>query len=356
MIGSLSVFIGLCAGLAPVDMAQVVAERLTALDKLVVDLTVDIYGTHTDTPVLDRAAWEKLIVTLPFHLTILRPNVRAEALKDDPEVGYEPSVGCVYDGTYTQRSVRPSRTTGHVVYHMLPDVQSGVLRNDPILQVFDLGIFDAAPPGRLNIVDVLRHPSATLVRSVGGISTYSASLPMDGYEYTIHFELDINQRGTPLRMKTVLDYDNPDFPPSYYEQFVLRTAEVNGAEFPMETAVTHWGAKVPHYWTVHLFRVNAVEVRDDLSVDDVRIEIDRRNAAVNEYFPDARVRYTAFDQAGQLIEEDEYFKAAGPDTGDIAAILSAHAIPWRMGVPPAAALIGLTTAVTLTYVARRVRR
>lgn len=352
MPAGLVILTALATGLPPADMADVVAARLQALDGLVVDLTLEVYGAHSDTPVLDPAAWDTLWDTLPFRVTILRPNVRVEALKDEPERGYEPVVACIFDGTYTSRHVRPSRRSGRVFYQTLPDVQSGIVRCHPLLQVFDLGIFDAAPPGHLNIVTVLQHPSAILVRSVGGVSTYAASVPMGRFESTIHFEMDINERGTPLRIKTTLDNDHPDLVNSYYEQFALRTTEVNGAELPVETAVTHWGPKFPHYWTVNLYRVEAVEVRADLSPDDLRIEIVRRDSCVNEHFPDASVHQTEYDEDGRLVWEDRWFSAADSDTGDAEAIKAKHAIRWRMTIPPVAGLIGLSMAGLLTYRSR----
>lgn len=347
MVGGLVVFSAMAVGLAPLEMAEVVAQRLSALDKLTVDVTLEVYGAHSDVPVLDRAAWDTLIDTYPFRLTISRPNLRAEFLKDDAAMGFVPVVASVYDGIYTSREVGLARD-GRAHYVVVPAAQSGVLRWHPLLQVFDLGIYDSAPPGRLNILDVLRHPSAVLVRSAAGVATYAASVPGSGY--SIRFELDINERGTPLRIKSALDYDNANIPPSYYEQFALRTAEINGAEFPMETAITHWGAAMPNFWNVWLYRVTNVQVREDLVADEVRVNIEQRNARVTEYLPHGGVHQTVYDDAGQIAGEDDWFTGAEP--ADPGAIVSRDSIRWRMCIPPGAALIGLTVATLLTYWSR----
>ncbi len=339
------------AGLAPADMADVVAQRLAALDKLVLDVTEEVYGAHSDTPVLDRAPW-KLIATFPYRLAILRPNVRVEALKDDPQAGYKPVVASVFDGTYSARLVRPPPHGGKWVYTVVPQArQAGVLLAHPLLQAFDLGIYDCPPPGDLDIVSVLRHPSATVVRSIGGISTYAVSVPTP--YYAMHFELDLNEEGLPLRVKSALEYPDPNIPPTYYEQFILQTTEVNGADLPIEIAITHWGAKMPHYWNVWLYRVDNIELRNDLSIDDVRVEVKRRNSVVNEYLPDGAARQTVYDENGDEIEAQSFFHAADAETGDPAAI--ARAVRSRKGIGPAAAAVGVSTALALAYVARRGR-
>jgi hypothetical protein len=347
MVSALMLFIA-ASGLAPADMADLIEQRLAALDRLVLDVTLEVCGGHSDSPVLDRAAWN-VLATYPYRVSILRPNVRVEFLKDDPQAGYQPVVASVFDGEYTQRSARPS-ARGTWVYGVVPQArQAGVVLWNPLLQVLDLGLYDSPPPGDLNIVSVLRDPSATLVRSVGAISTYAALVPTS--HFPMRFEMDIDDAGLPLRIKSSIEYREANTPPTYYEEFVLQTTPVNGAELPTEIAVTHWGAKMPNYWNVWLYRVSSVEVCNDLTAADVQVEVERRNAAVTEYLPDGTARVTQYNERGEPTDTTSFSHPVNADTGDPAAI--ARAARWNKAVGPAAGGIGLVTALALAHLARR---
>lgn len=341
MIGTLAVFIGLTGGLAPADMAAVVAERLRALDRLVVDVTLESYGGLSGTPSLDPAAWGHEFDSMPFRLAIGRPNLYIEFLKDDETRGYEPVVACAFDGTYTSRHVRPRRQDGRTVYTVAwGRERAGVLWGE-VLQPFDLGLFHVPAGGGLNTATVLRHPSARLVRDAGGVSTYAASMPWDGY--TVRVELDLDARGTPLRLRTTADFDSPNAPSACCEQFLVRTTEVNGELFPVETVTTFWG--LPDRWSVSRVFVNSVETRPELSRDDLRIEVDRRQALVIESFPDGRRTATTYDDAGEVISRDVY------DPAEV-AVAAQRTARWRRAVPPVAAAVGLSTALLLSYLSR----
>ncbi len=345
MIGALAVFIGLSGGLVPAEMAEVVAGRLRALDQLIVDVTLESYGGLCGTPSLDPAAWGRELDSVPLRLTIGRPNLRVEFLKDDEARGHEPVVACVVDGTYTSRHVRPRRPDGRIVYTVAwGRERAGVLWGE-VLQPFDLGLFHCPALGGLNTATVLRHPSAKLVRDAAGVSTYAASLPLDGY--SVHVELDLDPRGTPLRLKTIADFDSPNAPSACCEQFLVRTTEVNGELFPVETVTTFWG--LPDHWSVSRVLVNSVETRPELARDDLRIEVDRRQALVIESFPDGRRMATTYDDVGEVISRDVYDPAE-------AAAATQRNTRWRRAVPPVAAVVGFSTALLLTFLSRAVVR
>jgi len=346
MIGVLTSIIGLCAGLAPGEMAEVVAARLRALDKLEIHLTVESYAGLSGTPVLDRGAWGTPYESYPYRLTILRPNVRAEFLKDDEARGYEPVVAALVNDTYTARHVRPLRADGKTLYTVANGTGDGGVLPREALQVFGLGVFHYAPPWALDIVGVLQHPSAVLVRSSGGVSTYAASLRVEKYAYTVHFELDIDDAGNPLRVKTVADFDHADTPDACAEQFLVRSEGIDGVEVPMETVVTLWG--LPDHWSVSVVRVDQVRFLPDLSLDDIRIEIERHDAHVSEYSADGRRHSTTYDAAGQVIQERFFDPADSPGVQ--------QASSWRMAVPPVAMVVALGTAGLLTHASRQVRR
>ena len=180
MTSTALLLVTLTGPIVPADMAGLVSERLARLDRLVVDVTVEVYGVHSDAAVLDREQWSGPLSTYPYRLTIVRPNVRAEFLKDERALGYEPVVASVFKGTYTSRHVRPD-ASGRTSYRITPGVvESGVLGWTQILQVFDIHMYEATIP-QLNIVDLLRNPNAVFVRCAGGVCTYAVSVPMDGY-------------------------------------------------------------------------------------------------------------------------------------------------------------------------------
>ena len=112
--------------------------------------------------------------------------------------------------------------------------------------------------------------------------------------------------------------------------------------------------KAPGYHNVNFYRVTAVEVDDDLEPDDVRIEVDRRNAIVFEYRLDGAVKQTFYDQDGQVAKTKEFLANSGPS--DSVKIVSRESTRWRMTIPLVAVAVGIATALGLRCVARKASR
>jgi len=332
------------AGLSASEMAALVRERLERLDRLVVEVTWETYGMKGPAPLLDQSRWtHRPMRDLPFRLTIVRPNALIEYLLDDPNFGAEPVTGSVFDGSYVEVSSRPN-PSGRMVYMVHPcRVEAGVASMGPLLQVFDLHLYEAAIP-QLNILRLLEEREAVCIRAAGGVYTYAASVrPEAEPAYTDYYEFDVNQRGTPLRVKSVLQPDDPERPAFTREQFVLVTREVNGAEFPMETVVRHTNQNVPNWHVFYVYRVTGVEVRDDLTPEDVRIGVERRNGVVIEYRalsgrePD---RVTEYDESGQVIRCEEFY-GIGPAPEELLGNSPAR----RRAIVVAAGGVGLLMAL-----------
>lgn len=353
MFQAVLVLAGLAGGLPPAEMAEVVARYYTRFDKMVVEVSLAAYGLHGDVPTLDRASWTP-IGQYPYRLTIVRPNLRIESLRDDPDEGYEPTNESIYENTYVARSVRRVRdgkwyyTIHHGTWH------EGSVTSHPILQVFGFQMFEALMYGReFNLVHVLQHPSARLVGHVASVSTYTASVRIDPYRYAIHYQIDLAQCGLALRVRSVFDFfDDPEHPSVVDEQRVLSTMNVAGQELPAEVVVTRTNPKVPQYHSICVYHVTDVASRPELTDADVRIEVERRNAFV--YETDRRkgtkTIYT-YDEAGNEVEASE-LNPATPIDGDNSP---PESLTWRRAVAPAAAVVGLTVALGLGLVARRAR-
>jgi len=360
MLSALLVVQTFAGAIPPAEMAAIASERLSRLDHLVVELTVKCFGIHSDAPSFDPADWDQpggFSSVHPYRLTIVRPNVLAEYLRDEPEAGFVPNVTSVFDGMTTGYNIRPYK--GKRFYGVVPlPVANTPVTWDPVLQVFDIDMIDSSIP-QLNVVRLLEEHSAVCVRSAGGIYTYSVSIRPDDY-HEERFDFDLNGRGTPLRVRSVFDYDQAEAAYDIYEQFVLATTEVNGAEFPLETVAFHYSnPRMPNYYNVFVYSVTDVRSEPDLTPESVRIDIDRRNAVVTEALPDGREVQTWYDENGTVEKTEEWYGVTWTmeEMERIQALptLSGAALPWRMFIPPVAGAVGVATALGLWFVSRRGR-
>jgi hypothetical protein len=353
-------------GTPPDQMAVIVSDRLSRLDNLTIEVVRRIYDVQAGKSPLDPNAWEvapdDIIgdTPFPYRLTIHRPNVLCEFLMDREEWGYVPLRASVFDGQYIHQQVRPDRF-GRATYSVVPgQVQAGIFGACPLLQIFDIHIYDS-PIAYLNLARLFSETEVRLVRFVGGVSTYVASLPLPGNALVFHYEFDLDPWGTPLRFKTIYEY--PDAQPSILEQFTLEVMEVNSAWLPTDTVTTGWLsidtlasmpepiAIAPGY-TVQHFQVTSVQSRPDLVPEAVRIEPDRRNARVATYYRDGTVEQIVYDEAGQIVDRVEFF--AGTQAVDpLARYLPHDALRWRLAVPVVAVGLGLAAMLTLRGVSRR---
>lgn len=350
-------------GIAPEQMAQIVAERLQALDHLRIEYVHCVRIAPLHGSPLDRTRWEgiwdtdtgtDLADTFEHRITIVRPNALDEWFTDLPDEGYEPVDASVFDGRYVSRHVYPDRD-GRDHYSIVGwNVEAGVFRWCPVLQVFDLHVVDSVIP-QLNLLRLFEEYDVRLIRSAGGVHTYTVSVPMLEYDYTQHFEFDLNGRGTPLRFRTTTEYHAEDLSgantANTREQFVLATAEVNGAELPTEVVVAGYNLHVVDYYGVHHIVVTSYEVADDLTAESVRIEPELRNSVVTTYRPDHTVLYTTYDVDGQIVEEAETY---GPEPWDEdAQVVPRSSLSWRMAIPVVAVLTGVAVVLVLRFTSWR---
>lgn len=349
------------AGLSPAEMADVVAGHLAGFDRVICDVVFEYFFIEGDAPTLDRSQWVPSDQRFPYRLTIVRPNLKIESLRDDPEEGYEPLVAYIYNHTYTRRSVRPTHhgAWSYAIVRGTPLAFS--VGTHPLLQVFGFQILDSARwYQEFNVVSVLREPSARLVRQVGGLRTYTARARMGRYPYSQFFELDVGKGGLVTRMRILLDYDDPQLLDVTDEQIVLATTDLDGTEVPTETVVFRSNPKLPRSHVAMVYRVEQIERRPELTDEDVRFEVERRNAFVTEEDmadeTGARIwRY--YDAEGRVRDEDllgpKTFNPDDPNELWRGGEITRSAQRWRWLIGPAAGVVGLLTAGGLAFVARR---
>lgn len=245
------------AGIPAQEMRELVARRLSQLDKLRIEMTSRVFTCPAGKSPLDRANWQESRwgIAYPHRIKLVRPDLLDEKLVDVPEKGYVPVVTSVFNGGAVRRHVRPDKN-GRTVYSVVDwDPQVGSYAEIPLLQVLDVHIQDSLVP-QLNLLRLFDEHAVTLVRGVGDVSTYTASL--DRGTCVIQFEFDLNARGTPLRFKTVLGFQDNGLQPGTWEMYTLRTQEVNGAEFPVESVVTVFNPNVfTTHCGVHYFEVTS---------------------------------------------------------------------------------------------------
>lgn len=335
------------------DLAQAVHARLAALDQLSIEYTHSVFRMPADRSPLDREAWGDPFDSFPNRIHIVRPDVLAEFLKDDPNLGYEPVVASTGQLGYVSRHPRPA-PDGKLVFHVVPrEIQGGFLRWSPILQVLDVHMQDSTVP-LLSIARMFDEGRVTIVRTVGSVISCAATVPMTDFGYTVNYDFDLNDFGTPLRVRSTLQYDDPELLPVTWEQFVLETQLVNGAEFPTEAIVTVHNPNVdPKYRGVHHYTVTSVLTDPALTQDALRVHVVRANSIVHEFGPNGSGVHRVYDENGALLRELETLSGPEPLTADERKRVSRDSLNWRKGIPIAAAFAGVLAVVGVRFLTRR---
>ncbi len=283
----------------PDCMEPRVAARLSRLDHLIMWVDSTMYVCDGDISPLVSAAWRHPN-QYPFQLTIVRPDYRFEFLRNEPELGYIPVTSAVVDRIYTSRRACSTKAAWRI-YEVVPEAGvGGTLLFCPLAQVFDLHLQDSTIP-QLNLLEVFRRFAVTLVERHTDSATYRADVPMNGF--TSRYEFQLNARGTPLRVRTELLYDDPGLRSAVWEQHTLATTEVNGAELIIEAIVTIQNPNVGTHYGVHHFIVTEYAQDSSLTKDSIRLPVERRNAAVSDYLPDGSRVKRYYDAGGNLIRE-----------------------------------------------------
>lgn len=340
-------------GIAPREMRELVAQRLSRLDKLRIEMTSKRFILPAGKSAFNRANWEEGRggIAFPHRILLVRPDLLDENLVNVPEKGYAPLVTSVFDGGAVVRKVLPDKN-GRTKYNVVEwDPQVSFYGSVPLLQVLDVHIQDSFVP-QLNLLRLFDEYPVALVRGVGEVSTYTASI--DHGPVVVGFEFDLNARGTPLRFKTVLNFQKPGLRPATWEMYTLRTQEVSGAEFPVESVVTVFNPNVvTTFGNVHYFEVTSVSVDPNLSPDDVRIVPELRNANVTVGGADGRNRARWYDANGSVVYDKEYLNPQSAVNGPLA---SRESLRWRWLIPAGSCAVAVLAVLGLRFVSARRRR
>ncbi|MFH1746591.1 MAG: hypothetical protein ABIG44_06035 [Planctomycetota bacterium] len=333
----------LIAGIPPEQMGNVVADRLAALDKLEIEMTLERYNVPLSASPLDRNAWTPIPGPeggFRHQITVVRPCALGVMLTDDE--GYTPTrYAANENGLVTQR-LAPLEN-GRTFFAESNYITHSLLTTAPVLDALDIHIADSSIP-LFNLRRIFEETEVALVRTVGPVSTYVASQLMN--DTTQHYEFDLSEQGTPLRMKIILEWTMPDGRPAQAvrEQFTLATMAVNGAELPSEVAFVPDPpvAAGLDYTTVTLVRITSATVRPELTAESVALAPEYRNSIVTtwDYFSEERISTLEYDEDGNQValtrvEESEARQAV------------------RAATPVTSGLVGLGVAVSLILATRR---
>lgn len=304
-----------CGQISSSDMAELVSERLNRLDRVVLGMDATTWLLPSECDSEDQACWYYFDGATPIvhkhRLTVVRPGILDEWLTDLPERGFVPVEVSLSDGRVVAKHVRPS-DRGWTNYEIVEGTGHASLFSwSPILQVIDIQIMDSQIP-QWNMRRIFQECDVTFVRSNDGINEYRASRDMGSFRQDYEFSLD--DRGTPLRFKTIQTYDDSSLHPATWEQRVVNTVDLDGVALPCETLVTidNPNLNLP-YKTLHHFVVTSIEQNTELSCENVRIEPSLRNSSIATYYADGtKVRHIR-DANGNVVQTDEVIGAMGPD-------------------------------------------
>lgn len=330
----------LTTGLPPAEMANVVADRMARLDKLVVEVDAELYNCANTFSPTDRSNWvdpgppgdggRRL-------LRIVRPGLFEESFVD----GQPMSILSSFEPGRSVRRAPNLSPSGRIFYSVEDNPVTAGYTRIPLLQMFDVQIHESWVPG-LNILRLLRDYPATLTGSDGEISTYEVSLRSDlpGASRE-HYEFDLNPRGTPLRFRTRLE--NPAGTTYESTTYTLATIEINGAELVTEAVTASTNTYTGPLYGITRLVVRSARVDEALTARDVRLEPERRNSFV--------WTRTLNGSSTALVETKQEYDEAGVL---VASTRSAgtSGLAWHGSIFPVAAAFGAATALGVALVSR----
>jgi hypothetical protein len=134
-----------------------------------------------------------------------------------------------------------------------------------------------------------------------------------------------------------------------WEQHTLATTEVNNAELITEAVVTIQNSNVGTHYGVHHFIVTEFVLDPKLTKDSIRLQVDRRNAAVSDYSADGSRVKRYYDAEGNLTRELSLGAAPEPPQAPQGPSTEANtaAAPRRAWLP----LSGLSAGAGLALLA-----
>ncbi len=325
-------------GIPVEEMRGVFRDRLVQLDGLVVELVSETRINDAGADPLDSSNWHTPLFVGDHRLTIVRPNVLHNFLKDDEQAGYSPEDIAIVDGGYT---CRQGPLPNGMMYFESCDfsIQRGFHGNTPLLQAFDLHFIDGPRTG-LNIFDLLADDSTILLRGDAQCSTYQTTYTAGNTVWTCEFEL--TARGTPMHVVTSIMQGATLM--QSREQWTLSTMEVNGAELPRETLIETRMPNLAAHSGLERFVVQSVTHHDGMVREDVEIVIERQNAIVWTDYSDGRREKATYDASGGLVLLVSQNRYALADS------VSKDTFAWRGAIPGVAAGAGILSMFALYLV------
>lgn len=335
MLPSLIALVLVADGVPPKQMADIVAERLSRLDRLVLEVEVEVFlapssATFDD----DRSTWDG-----PYpagsgahrRLRIVRPC----SLEENWGNGDARGMSAFSPGRTVQRLWRPSYAT--TIYTVKEDVMtSATYSSVPLLTMFDVQIHESFVPG-LNTLRLLSEYPTKLLRVEGDVNAYQTQLAVHAFgDWTETYEYDLDACGTLLRQR--MRRENSAF--WFEREFrVLSTLDVNGAALPAEfLSITR--NSVADSVAIHRFVVTSACVDASLAPANVRIEPERRNSAIHVTRADLSEESERYDSNGVLIASSAW---------------EARRDVWRRAILPTAATCALAAACGLAFMRRASR-
>ncbi|MCG3125989.1 MAG: hypothetical protein CHACPFDD_00817 [Phycisphaerae bacterium] len=275
-------------------MRAAIADRLAALDHLVLDVRTTGFTLPRGASPLDRTQWTPTHAqSFENRLTIVRPDVLAESLLNTPT--YSPTLTSLSDGVLTSKRLRPSSAGTTFWTRNARNIGVNWYSAYPLLWFCDIQLQDCAVT-QLNLLRVFDEYHPHYVRTLGEVHTFAANVPMADYQ--LDYEVDLNIRGTPLRSTIVVRTLSGELI-GRWELLALAFREVNGAQLCTEAVSTVHNPSVSVSWNgLQHFAVTADSHVPSLTCDDVRLDLDLRNAVVED---EGRQVVEYYDADGRLL-------------------------------------------------------
>lgn len=323
-------------GIQPTDMANIVSERLSRLDHLVIDVEARVFLAPLNATFEDRSSWDGPYPPGPGQyrrLRVVRPYSLEESWTSEESRGSNPArITTAY--TPGRAVQRIATQTGPTVYNVKEDLMTSSAYNSvPLLTMFDIHVHESFVPG-LNTLRLLRDYPTEFIGVEGDVYTYRTQLHVECVtDWTETHEYDLNSRGTLLRHR--MRRERPTF--WFEREFrVLATQDVNGAELPTEFVCMTTNSVVENYG-IHSFTVTSAQVDESLVASRILFEPERRNCAIHSIRAD-------------LSRVEEHYDADGVLVASTAVETVRDG--WRKGLLPSAATGALVTVFGLARVRR----
>ncbi len=325
----------------PTEMLDIFTQRLSRLDKLVLEVQVEQYFAPFSDEYTDPASWDGPYEPADGGRRILR-IVRPYAVDESFAGGAPVPIRTSFSPQRVVQKLSATTQDGRSYFCVHDnDVTPSTYSAVPLLQMFDLQIHESFVRG-LNILNLLRDHPTVVVDCVGDVTRYRSEVGIAGWgEWTEIYEYELNSRGTPLRFEMTKEaLDGSGF--VFRREFVTQaTMEVNGAELVSEAFVftSNTNDNVTRY-AVHRMTVTSAAVDTSLTSQDVLFEPETRNSLVWTKNADLSEGIVTYDENGTILARESDSRTAQP---------------WRKTLLPVASAVGVLTIVALAATRRAVR-